>query len=117
MINRSIQPDLVDLEQIDFVEPIKYRLSDKVNLYHMKDVPNMTTRLDLYFDAGKCKGDIGIPSFVNGLLLSGTIDKTSIQINGEINYLGGFSDSGVSMENSVVSIFCLNENLKEILTH
>lgn len=114
MINRSIQPDLVDLEQIDFVEPIKYRLSDKVNLYHMKDVPNMTTRLDLYFDAGKCKGDIGIPSFVNGLLLSGTIDKTSIQINGEINYLGGFSDSGVSMENSVVSIFCLNENLKEI---
>ena len=114
MINRLNQPDLVELEQIEFVEPIKYQLTDKVNLYHMKDVPNETTRLDLYFDAGKCKGSIGIPSFVNGLLLSGTIEKTSIQINGEINSLGGFFDSGVAMENSVISIYCLKENLKEI---
>ena len=114
MINRLNQPDLVELEQIEFVEPIKYQLTDKVNLYHMKDVPNETTRLDLYFDAGKCKGSIGIPSFVNGLLLSGTIKKISIQINGEINSLGGFFDSGVAMENSVISIYCLKENLKEI---
>jgi predicted Zn-dependent peptidase len=52
---------------------------------------------------------------VNGLLLSGTSAKTSIQINQEIDALGGFYESSVSHENAVVSIYALRENLVPIL--
>jgi predicted Zn-dependent peptidase len=115
MPNRNEQPELVAIEAIDFVAPKKYDLSSTVPLYHMKEVQNETSRFDLYFDAGNCRGEKGIPGFTNGLLLSGTPTKTSVQIQEEINSLGGFLESGVAVENAVVSMYCLRENLKDIL--
>lgn len=114
MLNRIEQPELNQIDEIDFVAPEIYEISEGVKLYHMKEVPNETTRFDLYFDAGKCKQKNGIPAFVNGLLLSGTQSKTTNQINEEINGLGGFYEAGVAMENSVVSMYCLKENVLPI---
>jgi len=114
MPNRILQPELVAIDSIDFVAPKQHVLSDTTSLYHMKDVPNETSRFDLYFDAGVCRGQKGIPSFVNGLLMSGTKDKTSNELQSEINSLGGFLDCGISIENSVVTVYCLREHLPAI---
>lgn len=114
MLNRTQQPALVPIDKIDFVAPNQHEIAPNIPLFHMKDVPNETARLDLYFDAGKCRGQREIPSFVSGLLLSGTANKTSIQINEEINSLGGFMESGISVENSVITIYSLRENLMRI---
>mgnify|MGYP002630371265 FL=1 len=114
MINRTIPPALKPIDHIEFLAPEKHALSDCVNLYHTKDVPDETCRFDFYFDAGKCRGLKGIPNFVNGLLLSGTKGKSSIQIHDEINGKGGFFESGVSIENSVISVYCLRENFQSI---
>ncbi|MGB0914767.1 MAG: M16 family metallopeptidase [Crocinitomicaceae bacterium] len=114
MLERTKQPELKAIDKIDFVAPVEYKVSENVSLYHMKDVPNETTRFDLYFDAGKCRGEGAIASFVNGLILSGTDKKSSIEINNEINGKGGFYESGVSQENSVISLYSLRENLLEI---
>lgn len=115
MLNRTQQPELIAIESIDFVAPKKYDLSPSVPLYHMKEVQNETARFDLYFDAGNCRGEKGIPGFTNGLLLSGTSTKTSVEVQEEINSLGGFLESGVSVENATVSMYCLRENLTSIL--
>lgn len=114
MINRTIPPALKAIDHIEFIAPKKHEISPFANLYHTKEVPDDTCRFDLYFDAGKCRGLKGIPNFVNGLLLSGTSEKTSVQIQEEINGKGGFFESGVSMENSVISIYCLRENFSFI---
>jgi predicted Zn-dependent peptidase len=115
MVNRKNAPELVMIDHVDFVAPMKHEISKDVFLFHMKDVTNETSRFDLYFDAGKCRGSKGIPAFVNGLLLSGTKDKTSVQIQSEINSLGGFIETGVSAESAVISIYALRENLIAIL--
>lgn len=115
MLNRKTAPDLLSIDKIDFINPQIFDISKDVKLFFMKEVPNETARLDLYFDAGTIKGDVGIASFVNGLLLSGTKEKTSVQINGEIDALGGFFESGISNENAVVTIYALRENLLPIL--
>jgi len=115
MLNRTIQPDLQPIDKIDFVKPIIYDITPEVKLFFMKDVTNETTRFDLYFDAGNIRSPKGIPTFVNGLLLSGTNDKSSTQINNEIDALGGFMESGLSAENAVVSMYCLRENVLPIL--
>ena len=115
MLNRTIQPDLQSIERIDFVKPIIYDITSEVKLFFMKDVANETTRFDLYFDAGNIRAPKGTPAFVNGLLFSGTNEKNSTQINNEIDALGGFMESGLSAENSVVSMYCLRENVLPIL--
>lgn len=114
MLNRTLQPDLISIDSIEFVAPKQFAISDDVPLYHMSNVPNETARFDLYFDAGNCRGLNGIASFVNGLLLSGTESKNSIQIQSEINSLGGFLDSGIAVENAVLSVYCLREHIQTI---
>lgn len=114
MINRTIPPALKAIDHIEFIAPKKHEISPFANLYHTKEVLDDTCRFDLYFDAGKCRGLKGIPNFVNGLLLSGTSAKTSVQIQEEINGKGGFFESGVSIENSVITIYCLRENFQAI---
>ena len=114
MVNRLSPPKLKRIDRIEFVSPKKYRISNHVTLYHMKEVANETARFDLYFDAGKNAASNGIPEFVNGLLLSGTKDITSFKINDAINGMGGFYNSGISMENSIISMFCLRENISTL---
>ena len=111
MIDRKIQPAVQKIEEVSFVSPVKYAITENVSLFHMKEVTDETTRFDFYFDAGKIRTTGGIAGFVNGLILSGTNNKTSIEINEAINGLGGFFDSGVSAENAVISMYCLRENL------
>ncbi len=115
MLNRTLTPELKQIDKIDFVKPLVFDISGDTKLFFMQEVPNDTARLDLYFDAGTVKGNSGVASFVNGLLLSGTPSKTSIQINNEIDGLGGFFESGVSNENAVVTMYSLRENLLPIL--
>jgi predicted Zn-dependent peptidase len=114
-LNRTIAPVLQQIDKIDFVKPLVFDVAGTTKLFHMKEVPNETSRLDLYFDAGTARGEKGIASFVNGLLLSGTNTKTSVEINGEIDALGGFFESGISSENAVLSVYALKENLLPIL--
>lgn len=114
MLDRKLQPELRSIDHIDFIAPKKYAINENIPLYHMKDVPNETIRFDLYFDAGKCKAKYGIPSFVNGLILSGTKEKSSVMINAEIDGLGGFLETGNSVESSVISMYCLKENLDSL---
>ena len=115
MLNRTISPEVKQIDKIDFVKPQIFDISKDVKLFFMKEVPNETARLDLYFDAGTINGDTGIASFVNGMLLSGTDEKTSTQINNEIDELGGFFESGVSNENAVITMYSLRENVLPIL--
>lgn len=114
MLNRTEAPTIQEINKIEFVAPDKRMITPLVPLYHMKSVANETCRIDLYFDAGKCRGTHGLSSIVNGLLLSGTSNKTSVEINNAINSKGGFYESGISMENAVVSIYCLREFASDI---
>lgn len=115
MINRTIAPALKSIDHIDFIAPKKQELNTDCILYHMSEVPNETARIELYFDAGKSRGTKGIANFTNGLLLSGTKTRTAIEIQDEINGLGGFYESGVSLENSAITLYCLREYAVELV--
>lgn len=111
MIDRTQAPAVSTITSVEFSAPKTIQISEHTSLFHMAKVPNETARFDLYFDAGKVRGKDSIPTFVNGLLFSGTPSKTAVQLEEEINALGGFMETGISVENSVISIYCLNEKL------
>jgi zinc protease len=115
MLDRTLAPRLQEIDEISFLTPQLFDISEHTKLYFMKEVQNETARLDLHFDAGNMHGKEGVASLVNGLLLSGTNKLSSTEIHGKIDSLGGFYESGIVNEGSVISIYCLRENLMAIL--
>ena len=110
MINRIQAPTLKEIEKINFVYPTIKKLGNDTELVWMKEVADETVRVELHFNAGTIHSQNKVASITNGLLLSGTSKKNSIQIQEEINELGVFTDFETNQEYSVVAIYCLREN-------
>lgn len=111
MINRKKEPAFSLVENIQLVTPQILDVSSKVKLFWMKEVPNDTACLVLFFDAGSRLGGKEIPSLVNNLLFSGTQNSTSTEIHEKIDALGGYIDTNFTTEHASVSIYCLREYL------
>lgn len=114
MSMRTQQPETKQVDHISFVKPQVFDVTQHVKLLWMKEVPNETVRLDLFFDAGITRGDKSIPAIVHSLLLSGTKEHSSVEIHEQIDMLGGFLDTDISFETAVVSIYCLREHVHRI---
>lgn len=114
MIDRKNAPSIQGIASINFEKPLVFDITKGNHLFCMTNVQNETAKFELYFDAGSIYGGTETASVVNALLLSGTKDKTSIQINTEIDELGGFLEQGVSMENAVFTVYALRENILPI---
>lgn len=111
---RTKQPETKQVDHISFVKPHVFDVTPDVKLLWMKEVPNETVRLDLFFNAGITRGNKSIPAIVHSLLLSGTKEFSSVEIHERIDALGGFLDTDISFETAVVSIYCLREHIREI---
>src|SRR4051812_4713438 len=112
MMNRTQQPNVNTIGHIDFVKPHIFDITPSVPLVFMKDVPNDTVRLEVYFDAGIIRGEDSLPAIVHALLLSGTSEFSSVEIHESIDALGGFVDTDLSFETACVSIYCLREHIE-----
>lgn len=110
-MDRKNAPDIKEINQIHFEKPLVFDVTKNNKLFCLTNVPNETAKFELYFDAGTIHGATEISSVVNDMLLSGTKLKSSVQINTEIDSLGGFLEQGVSMENAVLSVYALRENI------
>ena len=111
MLNRTQAPTLNEIKNINFVYPIVRNLNTDTELVWMKEVPDETVRIELHFNAGTIHSENKVASITNSLLLSGTSNKNSIQINEEINELGVFTDFETNQESSLIAIYCLKENV------
>jgi predicted Zn-dependent peptidase len=114
-MNRNEVPALKQIEQISIVAP-QIRSRFPIPFYFMNEVPNATSRIELYFDAGTINGKIGLASAVSGLLLSGTDKLNSTQIHTELDNLGAYTDVSIGHESVIVTLYGLKEKLPEITT-
>ncbi len=109
-MDRTIAPEVKNVSEISFVNPINIALNEHVTLHWMKDVPNETARMELYFDAGTMTCKDGTSSFVNNLLFSGDSQKSAMNIHQELDYLGAYFDSSVSTETATLGLYGLRDN-------
>ena len=114
-INRTQTPAVKPLEKISFVHPKTFDITPQTKLYWMSEIADNTVRIELHFDAGIIRTERKTASFTNLLLLSGTTEKTSTQIHNELDSLGAYTDCEVGIEKAVVSIYCLEENVKKVV--
>lgn len=115
MLNRKNPPSLGELTDISFVTPELVKCTPDLPLYWMKKVPNATSRIDFYFNAGTTKGSNVISAITSGLLFSGTKDKTSTQIHNELDNLGAYFDVGLGFESAIVTFYALKEQLPAVV--
>ncbi|MEJ6588812.1 MAG: pitrilysin family protein [Crocinitomicaceae bacterium] len=112
-MNRLIAPVTHKIGAISFITPEKITLKEHAPLYWMPKVPNKTTRIDLYFDAGLRQSKNSIVSMTSSMILSGTAEKSSTEIHSQLDDLGAFFDIGLSHEGVMISLFALKENVLE----
>ena len=61
-MNRKTAPKTNKIDAISFITPEVFELNEQTNLLWMANVPNETTRIDLYFNAGLRNGKNAIVS-------------------------------------------------------
>ena len=113
MLNRNTAPRTQKIQQIDFIRPKEIGITDTVKLLWMENVPNQTSRIDLYFDAGLRKDRNIIVTLCSSLLLSGTHQNSSTEIHDQMDHLGAYFDIGLSHEGLLISIYALKTNIYE----
>ena len=111
MIQRNRAPITKQIDKINFICPKKIWINQHVKFLWMDEVPNPTSRIDLYFDAGLRKDRNIVASICSALLLSGTNQKTSTKIHSELDELGAYFDIGLSHEGLLISVYALKTNL------
>lgn len=108
------QPGIAPIEHISFAQPLIFDITEDVRLLWMKEVSNDTVRLELFFDAGLIRGTQSIPKIVKALLLSGTEQQSSVDIQEAIDACGGYVDIDLGTETAILSIYCLRDHLMAI---
>lgn len=114
-LDRTIAPEIKKTESIHFVAPERFSITENVPLFWMKNVPNATSRIDFYFDAGTAKTTPIIPSLTAGLIFSGTELKNATQIHNELDDHGAYFDVGITHESALISFYALNSEMPHIL--
>lgn len=114
MIDRTIAPKTHIITHIPFQNPEVIKLENNVNLYCIRKTNDETAHIDLIFDAGSLKTSKIISQLTGDLLLSGTKEKTSDDIEEAIDRLGGYIGIKVSTENAKIEIFGLREYIVPI---
>jgi len=114
MINRTIAPKTSTVTHIDFQSPEIDTLENKVQVYSMRKTDDETVRIDFVFDAGSLKTSKIVAQLTGELLFSGTENKSSEEIDEEIDRLGGFTGVEVSTEKSTISLIGLREHVVAI---
>ncbi len=110
---RKTAPAIHPLQKIDFIAPKIYDITNDVKLFWMSEVTDETAHIEFHFNAGTIQGEPNLAGFVNSLLLSGTENKSSTQIQDDLNDLGAYVDVEIGQEVAIVSLFCLRQYIEQ----
>jgi predicted Zn-dependent peptidase len=113
MLNRQVAPKLTPIKSIDFTVPETYEIQAGIPLYWKNNIANETSKLELHFRAGTTIETPILASLTAGLLISGTKNKSAVQIQHALDAVGAYYDVSVSQEQAVVTLYALNSYLKQ----
>jgi predicted Zn-dependent peptidase len=114
MLDRTIAPQINEVDVVHFVNPKTIKLAEHVSLFWINDVPNATARLDFYFDAGTIRSKSLVASLTAGMIFSGTNEKDATTFHNLLDDRGAYYDVSVSQENAIVSFYGLTDQILQI---
>ncbi|MBC8045974.1 MAG: insulinase family protein, partial [Fimbriimonadaceae bacterium] len=116
VINRIIQPDLKNIEQLRITNYKKTALDNGVPLYIVDGVEEDLVRIELRFPAGRWYETIkGHSHAVAALMKKGTATKSSLQIAEAIEFYGAQVETSSGIDTTSVTLFILGKHLNTVL--
>ena len=114
-MDRTIAPEVKPIKSLTILPPKIHSLDNGGQIFHLSEVDDEAVKIDLIFNAGTSKYKNIVSKITGGLLLSGTHNKSSSEIEESIDRLGGFTNVEVSADESVVSVLGLREHIVSLL--
>jgi zinc protease len=116
MIDRTIIPQVNDIEQVSLIRASEKKLGNGIPVYTVNAGSQDLVRIELVFNAGFIVQPAPlISATVNDLLDEGTATMTAQQIADRIDYYGAFLETEVAHDEASVSLFTLNKYLGDVL--
>jgi zinc protease len=114
--DRKTPPKISENYHIKFESPKVIKLSKFCNAFWLNNVPNETSRIDLYFDAGSAYTQPVVASITAAMLLTGNEKLSSQNIHEKLDFYGAYFDVEVTHYHCIVHLYALKENLVNVLT-
>ena len=114
--DRKTPPKISENYHIKFESPKVIKLSKFCNAFWLNNVPNETSRIDLYFDAGSVYTQPVVASITAAMLLTGNEKLSSQNIHEKLDFYGAYFNVEVTHYHCIVHLYSLKENLVNVLT-
>ncbi|MDB5137893.1 MAG: insulinase family protein, partial [Mucilaginibacter sp.] len=116
MINRKIAPEFKAIDHINLIKPEHIKLDNGCDLFSFNSGDQELVRIEwifsnLRFDPAKPLLNVA----VNTLLTEGTSKLSASQIADQIDFYGAFLQVDYGYDNSQVTLYTLNKQLKQTL--
>jgi len=116
MIDRKIQPPIVDIREANFENPQHITLSNGVDVYMFDAGTQEVIRVEILFKAGaKYSNNKRLPIVANKLLLEGTKTRTGETIANAIDYFGANLATKITNDFAFVNLTTLNKYIDDTL--
>jgi len=116
MINRSIQPKVNPIEQIDIIKAKKHILSNGIPVYYINAGSQDVVKIDFIFEAGTWfQPENLVASISNSMLEEGSVAYTAAEIAERFDFFGAYLQLMVDQSYGYVNIVSLGKHLSDIL--
>lgn len=116
MLNRTQQPAIQQLRQLDVQAPQRYVLPNGIDLNVINVGESEVTRIDLLIGGGRWSQTQPLQAlFTNRMLREGTRSFTSAQIAEKLDYYGAWLDLSNASQHAYVTLYSLNKYLPQTL--
>ncbi|MBC8005614.1 MAG: insulinase family protein, partial [Verrucomicrobia bacterium] len=116
MVNRTEQPKVNPIEQIDIIQAQKHVLSNGIPVYYVNAGSQDVVKVDFVFEAGTWFQPFNMVSSIsNSMLEEGSVAYTAAEIAERFDFYGAYLQLMVDQSYGYVNIVSLGKHLSSIL--
>lgn len=116
MLNRTLAPESKQVDEINFIEPLKQTLDNGIPVFTLNAGKQELVRIEFIFenvnwDASKPLQAVGVSHLIN----NGTANLTAKEIADKVDYYGAFLQTEYGADQTCVKLYTLNKHLASVL--
>jgi zinc protease len=116
MLNRSLAPDSKQVNEIEFIEPLKQLLDNNIPLFTINAGEQELVRIEFIFENVNWDATKPLQAIVaNHLINNGTVLLSAKEIADQVDYYGAFLQTEYGADQSTIKLYTLNKHLEAVL--
>ncbi|EDM36586.1 putative zinc protease [Pedobacter sp. BAL39] len=116
MLNRTLAPESKQVEQINFISPLKQQLDNGIPVFTINAGQQELVRIEFIFENVNWDQSKPLQAVVvSHLINNGTAELSAMEIAARVDYFGAFLQTEYGADQSSVKVYTLNKHLAAVL--